>query len=91
MNIPETSKELFGFFVKERNKGIMETKFIELLPKTGDVWTSLFDVDGVKVKIGISGAMCQVLDIQEVSRVIALLLQQIGALKIQLMPAEGNL
>lgn len=62
----------------------MKIKFIEILPKTGDYFTALFEVEDKKVKIGITDSLRQIWEISPQNG-ITLALKQIGRLKILLM------
>jgi len=62
----------------------MKIKFLEILPKTGDYFTALFEVEDKKVKISITDSLRQIWGINP-QKEIELALKQIGKLKILLM------
>lgn len=68
----------------------MDITYQELLPRTGDYWKALFEVDGRPVTIGISNTLIQEWNIQQSEKSVALFLKQFGSLKIMLMVSMGQ-
>ena len=69
----------------------MNINFVKLLDKTKDGWSTLFNVDGKNIEIGISGTTLAVWKITDHERAVIAFLKQFGDLKIQWMITENKL